>query len=106
MILRTPYDALPAPLVAELADAGLDPRAVYDHVALAFEEDLPGGVDDVTSDAMPDEGLSGSTSVSGPGQKAAASVSARASNAASFFAAARSRTWTIRGLKLGRPLLA
>ena len=56
MILRTPYDALPAPLVAELADAGLDPRAVYDHVALAFEEDLPGGVDDVTSDAMPDMG--------------------------------------------------
>ncbi|WP_141015274.1 carboxylating nicotinate-nucleotide diphosphorylase [Nocardioides sambongensis] len=53
MIARTPYDALPAPLVEEIAAAGLDPRAVFDHVALAFEEDLPGGVDDVTSAAMP-----------------------------------------------------
>ncbi|MDQ6524729.1 carboxylating nicotinate-nucleotide diphosphorylase [Nocardioides sp. LHD-245] len=56
MIARTPYDDLPAGLVDEIADAGLDPRAVYDHIALAFEEDLPGGVDDVTSDAMPDMG--------------------------------------------------
>ena len=56
MIVRTPYDDLPAPLVAELADAGLDPRAVYEHVALGFEEDLPGGVDDVTSAAMPEMG--------------------------------------------------
>ncbi|WP_254070012.1 carboxylating nicotinate-nucleotide diphosphorylase [Pimelobacter simplex] len=56
MIARTLYDDLPAALVAEIADAGLDPRAVYEHVVLAFEEDLPGGVDDVTSDAMPDMG--------------------------------------------------
>ncbi|GAA1504157.1 carboxylating nicotinate-nucleotide diphosphorylase [Nocardioides humi] len=56
MIARTPYDDLPAALVDEIAGAGLDPRAVYDHVVLAFEEDLPGGVDDVTSDAMPDMG--------------------------------------------------
>lgn len=56
MIARTPYDALPVALVEEIAAAGLDPRAVYDHVVLAFEEDLPGGADDVTSAAMPDMG--------------------------------------------------
>lgn len=56
MITRTPYDDLPAPLLAELADAGLDPRAIYEHIALAFEEDLPGGADDVTSAAMPEMG--------------------------------------------------
>ncbi len=52
-ILRTPYDALPAPLVAELAAAGLEPERVHAHVAAAFEEDLPGGGDDVTSAAVP-----------------------------------------------------
>ena len=36
MIARTPYDALPAALLDEIAAAGLDPRAVLDHVALAF----------------------------------------------------------------------
>lgn len=56
-IARTPYDELPAALVDEIAAAGLDPRAVYAHVALAFDEDLPGGVDDVTSAAMPDMGV-------------------------------------------------
>ncbi len=56
MITRTPYDELPASLVAEIRAAGLDPQAVYDHVVVAFEEDLPCGVDDVTSDAMPDMG--------------------------------------------------
>lgn len=56
MIARTPFDELPATLVAEIRAAGLDPKAVYDHVVVAFEEDLPGGVDDVTSDAMPDMG--------------------------------------------------
>ncbi|GAA4080604.1 carboxylating nicotinate-nucleotide diphosphorylase [Nocardioides kongjuensis] len=56
MITRTPYDELPASLVAEIRAAGLDPQAVYDHVVVAFEEDLPGGVDDATSDAMPDMG--------------------------------------------------
>lgn len=56
MIARTPYDALPAPLIAELREAGLDPRAVYEHVALAFAEDLPGGAEDVTSAAMPEMG--------------------------------------------------
>ncbi|HJQ06366.1 MAG TPA: carboxylating nicotinate-nucleotide diphosphorylase [Nocardioides sp.] len=57
MIARTPYDELPTALVDEIAAAGLDPRAVYAHVALAFDEDLPGGVDDVTSAAMPDMGV-------------------------------------------------
>ncbi|WP_082612461.1 MULTISPECIES: carboxylating nicotinate-nucleotide diphosphorylase [unclassified Nocardioides] len=56
MIARTPYDELPSALVDEIRAAGLDPQAVYDHVVLAFEEDLPGGVDDVTSAAMPDMG--------------------------------------------------
>ena len=51
MIARTPYDALPAELTAELADAGLDPAAVHAAVAAALEEDLPGGADDVTSAA-------------------------------------------------------
>ena len=49
MIARTPYDALPAALLAELSDAGLDAKAVYDAVVLAIAEDLPG--DDVTSAA-------------------------------------------------------
>lgn len=53
---RTPYHDLPAALVTELESAGLDPRAVYDHVVLAFDEDLPGGADDVTSAAMPEMG--------------------------------------------------
>lgn len=56
MIVRTPYDDLPQALVDEIAAAGLDPRAVYDHVVLAFDEDLPGGAEDVTSAAMPDMG--------------------------------------------------
>ena len=51
MIARTPYDALPADLTSELADAGLDPAAVHAAVAAALEEDLPGGADDVTSAA-------------------------------------------------------
>jgi nicotinate-nucleotide pyrophosphorylase (carboxylating) len=55
-LARTPYDDLPAALVDELAAAGLDPRAVYDHVVLAYAEDLPGGADDVTSAAMPEMG--------------------------------------------------
>jgi nicotinate-nucleotide pyrophosphorylase (carboxylating) len=56
VIVRTPFGDLPSALVDEVEAAGLDAQAVYDHVALAFEEDLPGGVDDVTSDAMPDMG--------------------------------------------------
>lgn len=56
MIVRTPFADLPADLVAEIAAAGLDPQAVHAHIALAFDEDLPGGVDDVTSAAMPDMG--------------------------------------------------
>ena len=47
----TPYDELPGDLLAELADAGLDPRAVHDLIVRALEEDLPGGADDTTSTA-------------------------------------------------------
>lgn len=46
-----PYAALPANLVAELADAGLDPAAVYADIVRALEEDLPNGSDDTTSAA-------------------------------------------------------
>ena len=48
-VARTPYDALPSALLAELRDAGLDPEAAYDDVVRAVAEDLPG--DDVTSAA-------------------------------------------------------
>ena len=49
MTARTPYDALPSALLAELEAAGLDPKAVYDSIVTAVAEDLPG--DDVTSSA-------------------------------------------------------
>ena len=48
-IARTSYAALPAALVAELAEAGLDPRALYGDVVRALAEDVPG--EDVTSAA-------------------------------------------------------
>ncbi len=50
VIASTPYARLPGSLLAELADAGLDPRRVYDAVVRAIDEDLPTG-DDVTSTA-------------------------------------------------------
>ncbi|MDN5745728.1 MAG: carboxylating nicotinate-nucleotide diphosphorylase [Nocardioidaceae bacterium] len=56
MITRTPYADLPRTLIDELTAAGLDPQAVYEHVALAFAEDLPGDGRDATSAAMPDMG--------------------------------------------------
>jgi nicotinate-nucleotide pyrophosphorylase (carboxylating) len=55
-ISRTSYADLPRALVDELAGAGLDPRAVYEMVVAAFEEDLPDGGRDVTSSAMPPMG--------------------------------------------------
>ncbi|GCD89721.1 carboxylating nicotinate-nucleotide diphosphorylase [Nocardioides sp. LS1] len=57
MITRTPYDALPAELLEELAAAGLDAKAVYDAVVLAVAEDLPG--EDVTSVATIPESARG-----------------------------------------------
>lgn len=48
-IARTPYGELPVALLDELAGAGLDPEAVYDQIASAIAEDLPG--EDVTSAA-------------------------------------------------------
>jgi len=48
-IARTAYDALPASLLAELSECGLDPRALYDDVVRALAEDVPG--EDVTSAA-------------------------------------------------------
>lgn len=51
MTTLMPYDALPPGILAELEDAGLDARTVYDAVVLALAEDLPasGGQTDVTS---------------------------------------------------------
>ena len=46
----TPFADLPAPLVDELARAGLEPHDVYTVVLGALAEDLPTGVD-VTSAA-------------------------------------------------------
>ncbi|WP_109505623.1 carboxylating nicotinate-nucleotide diphosphorylase [Nocardioides speluncae] len=46
-IVALPFDQLPAVLADELAQAGLEPRQVYDDVVAAVAEDLPG--DDVTS---------------------------------------------------------
>jgi len=54
-LAHTSLADLPPTLVAELADAGLDPAAVHAHVAQAFAEDLPTGVD-VTSAALPPQG--------------------------------------------------
>ena len=48
-IAATPYADLPAPLVVELASAGLDPEAVHAAVAAALVEDLPDERGDVTS---------------------------------------------------------
>lgn len=53
----TPYDALPAALLAELADAGLDPRRIYAAIADALAEDLPAdgpGVDATSAATIPD----------------------------------------------------
>jgi nicotinate-nucleotide pyrophosphorylase (carboxylating) len=46
------FTELPSGLVNELARAGIDPRAVHDHVVAAVAEDLPG--EDVTSVATID----------------------------------------------------
>ncbi len=52
-IAATPYHALPAVLLDELTEAGLDPRAVYAAIVAALAEDLPpdGTGVDVTSAA-------------------------------------------------------
>jgi nicotinate-nucleotide pyrophosphorylase (carboxylating) len=56
-LTRTPFPDLPTRLVTELADAGLEPRRVYDDVVRALEEDLPG--EDVTSVATIASDLTG-----------------------------------------------
>jgi len=57
----------------------------------------------VTSGAMPDLSRCGRTKVSGPGQKRSARLRAIASNSPIVSACASDATWTISGLKLGRP---
>ena len=47
----TAYAALPADLLREISDAGLDPEAIYRDIVRALEEDLPDGSDDTTSAA-------------------------------------------------------
>lgn len=51
MMLATPLRAMPAALVDEIRDGGLDPAAIHAAIAVALEEDLPGGADDTTSAA-------------------------------------------------------
>jgi nicotinate-nucleotide pyrophosphorylase (carboxylating) len=55
--MMTPYDEIPAELRDELAAAGLDPRQIYDAVALAVREDLPepGDVDATSVATIPAE---------------------------------------------------
>jgi nicotinate-nucleotide pyrophosphorylase (carboxylating) len=48
-IRLTPYGDLPAPLLEEIADGGLDPRETYDLIVAALHEDIP--TEDVTSAA-------------------------------------------------------
>lgn len=56
----TPYDELPASLIAEIMEAGLDPHDVYADIADALREDLPGEDDvDVTSVATISEEAQG-----------------------------------------------
>ncbi|MGA9750095.1 MAG: carboxylating nicotinate-nucleotide diphosphorylase [Nocardioides sp.] len=52
MIACTAYDDLPRTLQEQLGSAGLEPRAVYEAVVRALEEDQPG--EDVTSEATID----------------------------------------------------
>lgn len=61
MIARTPYDALPSELIAELTTAGLDVPAIYDSIVLGIAEDLPGHGEpgDVTSLATISEAACG-----------------------------------------------
>lgn len=61
-IAATAFEDLPADLLAELVEAGLDPRAIYAQIVGALAEDLPpdGTGVDVTSEAtLPDEPASG-----------------------------------------------
>ena len=51
-IARTPYGALPHPLLAEIERCGLDPKRVYADVTLAIDEDVP--TEDITSAATID----------------------------------------------------
>lgn len=60
----------------------------------------------VANSATGQSSVFGTTSVSGPGQNASASLNARASKRPIRRAAARSATWAISGLKAGRPLAA
>jgi nicotinate-nucleotide pyrophosphorylase (carboxylating) len=55
-VAATSVAGLPAALVRELEQAGLDPAAVLAHVARAVAEDLPGGAEDATSVATIDAG--------------------------------------------------
>ncbi|EON25359.1 nicotinate-nucleotide pyrophosphorylase [Nocardioides sp. CF8] len=56
----TSYAALPAELIAEIAEAGLDPEAIYADIVRALAEDLPDGSDDTTSAATISDDARGS----------------------------------------------
>jgi nicotinate-nucleotide pyrophosphorylase (carboxylating) len=56
----TSYAALPADLLREISEAGLDPEAIYPDILRALEEDLPDGSDDTTSAATISDDARGS----------------------------------------------
>ena len=60
----------------------------------------------LASNERPLSARRGNTRLSGPGQKRRAAMRARSSNTASLSASASSGTWTISGLKCGRPFAA
>jgi nicotinate-nucleotide pyrophosphorylase (carboxylating) len=59
MIAETPLHEMPTDLVVELEEAGLDPAALHWSIAVALEEDLPGGSEDATSAATIPESARG-----------------------------------------------
>ena len=59
MIVRTPFDRLPADLVEELTAAGLDAGEVYDAIEAALDEDLPA----LTPGGMPSEDVTSAATI-------------------------------------------
>ena len=101
-----PEQGRPEQLVLLLHGWASEPKALGP-LALALRDEFPqAAVVAPMSSIVADAPRRGSTMVSGPGQCRAARSSAASGKTAILCAAARSGTWTIRGLKLGRPLAA
>jgi nicotinate-nucleotide pyrophosphorylase (carboxylating) len=92
-IVRPPRDSVPQPLADALTAAGLDVGHIYDHVAAAVAEDLPGA--DVTSrSTVPDD------------REAWADLVARADGVVTGLAVAEMVLWYVAGprLRVERPV--